>query len=91
MESFSFYNPTRVLFGKGQIGKIGKELKKADIKSCLMIAGGGSIRKNGVYDQVCESLKENKIEWIESWGVQPNPTVEKVREMIDLAKESSVD
>jgi len=40
MESFSFYNPTRVLFGKGQIGKIGKELKKADIKSCLMIAEG---------------------------------------------------
>jgi len=91
MESFSFYNPTRVLFGKGQIGKIGKELKKADIESCLMIAGGGSIRKNGVYEQVCESLKENKIEWIESWGVQPNPTVEKVREMITLAKESSVD
>jgi alcohol dehydrogenase YqhD (iron-dependent ADH family) len=91
MESFSFYNPTRILFGKGKIEKIGKELNKADINKCLMVAGGGSIRKNGVYDQVCESLRENHIEWIEAWGVQPNPTVEKVRELIALAKESKVD
>ena len=51
MDAFSFCNPTRIEFGVGTIRKLGMELKKADIKSCLMVAGSGSIKKNGVYEQ----------------------------------------
>ena len=61
MESFSFYNPTRIDFGVGSIRKLGMDMQKAGIKKCLMIAGGGSIKKNGVYTQVCETLEKAEI------------------------------
>lgn len=91
MDSFSFYNPTRVHFGTGMIENIGKEMKKAGIQKALLIAGGGSIRENSVYTQVTESLKTNAIVWTEAWGVQANPTLDKVRELISQAKKEQVD
>ena len=91
MDAFSFCNPTRIEFGVGTIRKLGMELKKADIKSCLMVAGSGSIKKNGVYEQVCESLEKAEIHFVEGWGVQPNPTLEKVIELCELAKREKVE
>lgn len=91
MDSFSFYNPTRVHFGTGMIKQLGPEMKNAGIRKALLIAGGGSIRENSVHSQVIESLKANKIDWVEAWGVQANPTLEKVRELIALAKQEQVD
>lgn len=91
MEAFSFYNPTRVHFGSGMIGLLGKELQEAGIKHCLMIAGGGSIKSNGVYRQVTESLSKFGIKCTEAWGVQANPTLEKVRECVNIAKAEHVD
>ncbi len=91
MEAFTFYNPTRVISGVGMIRNIGKELKNDGVKSCLMVAGGGSIKENGVYNQVLESLREHQVEFHEIWGVQPNPTLEKVLEIVSLAKEKQVD
>lgn len=88
---FVFHNPTRVFFGSGKISVLGTELQKRGAKKVLLIAGGGSIRNNGVYDQVVESLKEAGINWIEAWGVQANPTLEKVREIIALAHREQVD
>ncbi len=91
MESFSFYNPTRVHFGEGMIKRLGQEMVLTGVKKCLLIAGGGSIRQNSVHSQVCDSLKTNQIDWVEVWGVQANPTLHKVREMIELAKAEAVD
>ena len=55
MENFEFYNPVKVIFGKGQLAKLSTLIPKE--KKVLMIYGGGSIKKNGVYDQVKEVLK----------------------------------
>ncbi len=91
MEAFSFYNPTRVHFGTGMIRLLGREMKEAGIKKALLIAGGGSIRGNGVHSQVVESLRSAGIDWVEGWGVRANPTLEKARELIDIATHESVD
>ncbi len=91
MDAFTFHNPTRIHFGVGMIRFLGKELHDEGISCCLVIAGGGSIRKNKVYDQVCQSLKTHGIKWEEGWGVVPNPTLDKVRELIEIAKSSQVE
>ncbi|MBW6514234.1 MAG: iron-containing alcohol dehydrogenase [Candidatus Syntrophosphaera sp.] len=91
MESFSFYNPTRIHFGVGAIKHLGQEMKSAGVRKCLLIAGGGSIRSNNVHAQVCDSLKGQQIDWTEAWGVQPNPTLAKLRDLIAQAKEDGVD
>lgn len=91
MDSFSFYNPTKVHFGTGTIKQLGKEMKSSGVKKCLLIAGGGSIRSNSVHSQVCTSLQDNHIDWVEAWGVQANPTLDKVRELIKQAKDEGVD
>ncbi len=91
MESFTFYNPVKMIYGKGEISKIGEEISQHGINKVLLIAGGGSIRKNGVYEQTTKSLIANKIEWVESWGVKPNPDLVKVHEMVEFAKNEKVD
>jgi hypothetical protein len=55
MENFTFHNPTRILFGRGQIASLDKELPTE--ARVLLLAGGGSIKKNGVYDQVIKALE----------------------------------
>ena len=91
MDSFIMHNPTRVHFGVGTIERIGPELQSAGVRKCLLVAGGGSIRANGVYEQVSKSLRGSRIDWTEAWGVQANPTLEKVYELIALAKTEQVD
>jgi alcohol dehydrogenase YqhD (iron-dependent ADH family) len=66
MDTFRFYNPTRIHFGTGMIKNIGPEMSAAGVKKCLLVAGGGSIRANSVYSQVVESLKSSHIDWIEA-------------------------
>ena len=56
MRNFIFKNPTKLIFGKGTISKIGEELKKDSIKKAMLVYGKGSIFKNGVYDEVVKSL-----------------------------------
>lgn len=91
MNNFTFYNPTRVHFGSGMISRLADDLKAAGIGNCLLVAGGGSIKTNGVYEDSLAMLKEAGIRHVEAWGVQANPTLEKVREMIGLAKSEKVD
>jgi alcohol dehydrogenase YqhD (iron-dependent ADH family) len=88
---FAFYNPTKIIFGKGKIAEIGTELAAYGAKKILLIAGNGSIRKNGVYEQVVSSLQSNNLQWSEVWGVQPNPTLTKVNEIISIAKKENTD
>ncbi|WP_422479673.1 iron-containing alcohol dehydrogenase [Pleomorphochaeta sp. DL1XJH-081] len=90
MLNFSYYNPTRIVFGKGTIGQVG-ELAKGYGKRVLLHYGGGSIKKNGVYSQVVESLKAAKLDVVELGGVVPNPRLSLVREGIALCKKEKID
>ena len=91
MENFTFHNPTRIIFGKDAVGQIGGVIKEAGFRRVLLVAGGGSIRKNGVYDTVARSLKEAGLTWAEAWGVRPNPVLTKAREIIAQAQKEKVD
>lgn len=91
MSDFVFQNPTKIIFGRGKISLIGDEIKNYGYKKVLLLAGGGSIKKNGVYEQTIKSLEATGIGWVESWGVKPNPDLEKTKEIIAFAKEKEVD
>ncbi len=86
MYNFQFQNPTKIIFGKGQIAQLKNELPR-DTK-IMVTMGGGSIKKNGVYDQVVEALAG--FDYIEFWGIEPNPRVETLREAIALGKAEGV-
>lgn len=90
MQNFVFENPTRVIFGKGSIARIGQELKRFGSR-VLMVYGSGSIKNNGVYDQVVASLKEAQVSCVEFAGVRSNPYLSKVLEGIGVAKKEQVD
>lgn len=90
MNNFVFHNPTKLVFGKGTVEKIGEYLKKDGIKKVLLLYGGGSIKKNGVYEKVVRSLTEHGIEKVEVSGVRPNPVLSKVHEAIEVARKEQV-
>ncbi len=90
MNNFTFYNPTRIIFGKGTETRVGIETAKYS-KRVLLVYGGGSIRKSGLYDKVTASLKEHGILFMELSGVVPNPRVSLVREGIRLCRENKLD
>ncbi len=87
MENFEFYNPTRLVFGKGMIAKLG-ELIPAD-RRVMITFGGGSVKRNGIYDQVKAAMTGH--DFIEFWGIEPNPAVETLRKAIDLGKAEKID
>ena len=87
LNNFCFQNPTKLIMGKGMIAQLSKEIP-AD-KKIMITFGGGSVKKNGVYDQVKEALKNHTT--VEFWGIEPNPTIETLREAIALGKAEKVD
>lgn len=88
--NFVYSNPTKLYFGENSLEFLGGELQKYG-KNIMLIYGGGSIKKNGIYDSVTEILKANGKTVFEDAGVMPNPTVEKLYEGCKIAKENSVD
>lgn len=90
MEDFLFHNPTKILFGRGKIGELGKEIRPFGSR-VLLVYGQGSIRKNGVYDQIVRSLEDHGIERVELPGVRPNPVLSLVYQGIERAREAGVD
>ncbi|RUL46444.1 iron-containing alcohol dehydrogenase [Lysinibacillus antri] len=90
MNSFSFYNPVRLHFGKGQISQLETELPQYG-QNILVVYGGGSIKKNGLYDEVMAILKNLKMNVFELSGVEPNPRVETARKGIEICKKESID
>jgi len=87
MLNFELYNPTNLIFGKGQIEKLGSLVPKNS--KILLAYGGGSIFKNGVYDQVKAAL--NGFEIIEFGGIEPNPHFETLMKAIEIVKEKNID
>ncbi len=87
MFNFVFQNPTKLVFGKGEIAKLETLIPKD--KKVLITFGGGSVKRNGVYDQVKEALKNHHV--VEFWGIEPNPAVETLRKAVKLGLEEKVD
>ena len=87
MENFIFQNPVKLIMGKGMIARLAKEIPSD--KRIMITFGGGSVKKNGVYDQVKEALKDHFT--VEFWGIEPNPAIETLRKAIALGKEEKVD
>lgn len=90
MNDFTFYNPTKLIFGKGQVEQL-KELVPQYGKKVLVVYGGGSIKRNGLYDQVMSVLKGIDSEVFELSGVEPNPRLSTVRRGVEIAKEKNID
>lgn len=88
--NFSYCNPTKLYFGDNSIEYLNSELKKYG-KNVVLVYGGGSAKKNGIYDEVVEILRKNGKNIAEISGVMPNPTVEKLYEGIEIARNHNVD
>jgi len=91
MNDFRFYNPTEILFGKNQIEKLGKSLKKKNVNKILLLYGQSSIFKNNVYKRTTEMLNSAGIDYAELGGIKANPVLSKVYEAVDLVKKEDVD
>lgn len=87
MNNFIFKNPTKLIFGKGMIANIAKEIPEG--KNIMITFGGGSVKTNGVYDQVMKALEGRNV--VEFWGIESNPAIETLRKAIALGKEKNVD
>lgn len=88
--NFVYANPTKLFFGDEAQKNLAKALMPFG-KKVLLTYGGGSIKRNGVYDDVISALKSAGKEVVELPGVMPNPTVEKLNEGIKVARENNVD
>lgn len=90
MKNFNFHNPTELLFGKGLVEKVGDKVKEYGEK-VLLVTGGGSVKRIGLYDKVIKSLKEAGIEVFELSGIKPNPRISSVREGVKICRDNEVD
>lgn len=88
--NFSYKNATKLYFGDDSLQFLNEELPKYG-ENVQLIYGGGSIKKNGLYDEIVKILKDNGKTIVEDGGVMPNPTVEKLREGIRIARDNKVD
>lgn len=88
--NFTYCNPTRLYFGEDSLSNLSTELKKYG-QNVVLIYGGGSIKKNGIYDEVMTILKEEGKNVAEIAGVMPNPTLEKLYEGVAIARNHKVD
>lgn len=87
MDNFEYFNPTRVFFGKGQIAAVATQVP-ADAR-VLLTYGGGSIKRNGTYDQVRAALGSRAV--VEFSGIEPNPTFETIMKGVELARAERID
>lgn len=90
MNNFSFYNPTAIDFGNNSLDRLSNHIRKY-AKKVLLVYGGGSIKKNGVYDRVLKQLTDLHIQVVELSGIEPNPRLTTVKKGIALCREHGVD
>jgi NADP-dependent alcohol dehydrogenase len=87
MENFTYHNPTRILFGRGQIAALAQEIPAG--ARVLLLAGGGSIRANGVHAQVRAALGDRTVH--EFWGVEANPDYDTLMRAVELVRQERLD
>ena len=90
MDNFIYDIPTKVYFGENQLGHLGDELGRFG-KRVLLVYGGGSIKKSGLYEQVVNEMKKSGLEIFELSGIAPNPRIDSVRQGVKLCKENKID
>jgi len=90
MNNFDYHIPTDVYFGKGQINKLGQRMSSI-AKKVLLVYGGGSIKKIGLYDQIMEQLKQAGITVFELAGVEPNPRIQTVKKGVAVCKQEGIE
>ena len=86
MRNFDYFNPTRLIFGRGEIARLAEHIP-ADA-NVLVTFGGGSVKRNGIYDQVDKALET--LSHVEFWGIEANPKVETLRQAVALGREKKV-
>jgi len=91
MKNFVFNIPTKVFFGQGQVSNLSSAIKEYGGSKVLLVYGGGSIKKYGVYDAVITEFKKGGIEFVEIGNVKPNPHIEDINEAIGIYKEKKLD
>ena len=87
MDNFIFHNPTRLIFGKGMIAQLSQQIP-AD-KRIMITFGGGSVKTNGVYEQVIQALEGR--DYTEFWGIESNPDISTLKKAIESGKEKNID
>jgi len=87
MNNFEYYNPVRIVFGKGEIAKL-KTLIDSKLK-VLLVYGGGSIKKNGIYDQVKSALSDHRV--LEFSGIEPNPQYDTLMKAVEICRSEKID
>ena len=90
MNSFIYDIPVKVYFGRDQLSHLGAELRKFG-RRVLLTYGGGSIKRNGLYDRVVSELRNADMEVYELSGIEPNPRIESVRQGVAMCKEHNID
>ncbi|KYG27912.1 iron-containing alcohol dehydrogenase [Priestia endophytica] len=90
MENFTYHNPTKLIFGKNQLNVLSEELKNYG-KNILLVYGGGSIKRNGLYDKVISLLNDAEASIFELAGVEPNPRLSTVRKGIEICQNEKID
>ena len=91
MNNFTFYTPTKIFFGKGEHRRVGEIIKNYGFHKILLHFGGGSIKKNGLYQEVTESLQQAGISFVPFGGVEPNPKLSLVKKGIELCRRESIE
>jgi alcohol dehydrogenase YqhD (iron-dependent ADH family) len=90
MNNFNYSIPTKIFFGKDKINVLGDEIKKYGSR-VLLVYGGGSIKKSGIYDKITQIFKTSDINFWELSGVEPNPRITSVKKGIQLCRENKID
>ena len=91
MNDFTYFAPTKVVFGKGAEGQVGKLCKEQGATKVLVHFGGGSAKRSGLLDRVCAALEEEGLPYVTLGGVVPNPRLSLVYEGIELCRREGVD
>ncbi|MDX8365886.1 iron-containing alcohol dehydrogenase [Cytobacillus sp. IB215665] len=90
MNNFTFFNPTKLIFGKDQLEQLKTEIPQYG-KKVLLVYGGGSIKRNGIYEKVTAIFSEIGAEFVELAGVEPNPRVSTVRKGVEICKNEGIE
>lgn len=91
MQDFTYYNPTKIEFGKDKENNIGKYISEAGVKKVLLVYGTGSIKASGLYNSIIASLKEHDISIKELDNVVSNPLLDRVYDGIEISKNSNIE
>lgn len=90
MQDFFYSIPTKIAFGKDELKKLPEFVKEFG-ESAIIVYGGGSIKRSGLYDEVVKLFNDNNIKYCELGGVEPNPTLETVNQGINICRENNID